>query len=122
MKTSLFTILAASFFKTKDMKTDFNNQLVDGLMPAMIVFIARQGYHIDDIQYVTLAHDGSLHAKGDGSGAPGVQITYGGGRTLLYFQADLEQRRAERKSRLRAADASPRAGHHLSEGGVLSSL
>ena len=44
IKTSLFTILAASFFKTKDMKTDFNNQLVDGLMPAMVVFLARQGY------------------------------------------------------------------------------
>lgn len=89
MKTSLFTILAASFFKTKDMKNDFNNQVMDGLMPAIIVFLARQGYHIDDIQYVTLAHDGSLHPQGQGSGAPGVQITYGGGRTLLYFQANL---------------------------------
>ncbi len=89
VKTSLFTILAASFFKTKDMKTDFNNQLVDGLMPAMIVFLARQGYPIDSIQYVVLEHDGTVHAHGEGSGAPGVQITYGDGRTLLYFQADL---------------------------------
>jgi len=89
MKTSLFTILAASFFKTKDMKNDFNNQVMDGLMPAIIVFLARQGYPIDDIQYVVLTHDGSLHPHGQGSGAPGVQITYGAGRTLLYFQADL---------------------------------
>jgi hypothetical protein len=89
VKTSLFTILAASFFKTKDMKTDFNNQLVDGLMPAIIVFLAREGYPINSIQYVVLAHDGTLHPHGEGSGAPGVQITYGDGRTLLYFQADL---------------------------------
>ncbi len=89
VRTSLFTILAASFFKTKDMKTDFNNQLVDGLMPAIIVFIAREGYPINGIQYVALDHDGTLHAKGDGSGAPGVQVSYGDGRTLLYFQADL---------------------------------
>jgi len=89
VKTSLFTILAASFFKTKDMKTDFNNNLVDGLMPAMIVFLAREGYPIDGIQYVVLAHDGTLHPHGETSGAPGVQITYGDGRTLLYFQADL---------------------------------
>jgi len=90
VKTSLFTILAASFFKTKDMKTDFNNQLVDGLMPAIVVFLAREGYPINGIQYVVLARDGSLHPQGGGtSGAPGVQITYGDGRTLLYFQADL---------------------------------
>ena len=89
VKTSLFTILAASFFKTKDMKNDFNNQLVDGLMPAMAVFIGRQGYSIEALQYVTLDHDGTLHPKGEKSGAPGVQITYGGGRTVLYFQADL---------------------------------
>jgi hypothetical protein len=90
MKTSLFTILAASFFKTKDMKTDFNNQLVDGLMPAIIVFLAREGYPINGIQYVVLGHDGTLHPREEGiSGAPGVQITYGDGRTLLYFQADL---------------------------------
>jgi hypothetical protein len=89
IKTSLFTILAASFFKTKDMKTDFNNELVDGLMPAIIVFLAREGYPINGIQYVVLDHDGALHPRGETSGAPGVQITYGDGRTLLYFQADL---------------------------------
>jgi hypothetical protein len=89
VKTSLFTILAASFFKTKDMKSDFNNELVDGLLPAMVVFLAREGYTIDNIQYVVLGHDGTLHSHGETSGAPGVQITYDGGRTLLYFQADL---------------------------------
>lgn len=90
VKTSLFTILAASFFKTKDMKTDFNNQLVDGLMPAMVVFLARQGYTIDSIQYVLLGHDGTLHPGGHS----GVQLTYfrddrDHPRVLLYFQTDL---------------------------------
>jgi hypothetical protein len=89
VKTSLFTILAASFFKTKDMKNDFNNQLVDGIMPAMIVFLAREGYPINSIKYIVLGHDGALHEHGEAPGAPGVQITYGDGRTLLYFQADL---------------------------------
>jgi hypothetical protein len=58
-------------------------------MPAIAVFLAREGYPINGIQYVVLGHDGVLHAHGETSGAPGVQITYGGGRTLLYFQADL---------------------------------
>jgi len=89
IETSLFTILAASFFKTKDMKNDFNNELVDGLTPVIVVFLARQGYAIEDIQYVVLDHDGELHPHGEKSGAPGVQVTYGGGRTVLYFQADL---------------------------------
>jgi len=85
---SLFTILAASFFKTKDMKVDFNNQLVDGLVPAMVVFLARANYPITDLQLVSLDGDGDLHPRRE-HGAPGVQITYGDGRQLLYFQADL---------------------------------
>jgi hypothetical protein len=89
VQTSLSTILIASFFKTKDMKTDFNNQTVDGLMPVMVVFLARQGYTIEGIRYITLDHNGVLHPRGEKSGAPGVQITYGGGRTVLYFQTDL---------------------------------
>ena len=94
VKNSLSTILAASFFKTKDMKTDFNNQLVDGLMPALIVFLGRQGYTIDSIEYVSLDRDGTLHPRGEKSGAPGVQITYFQGdrdnpRILCYFQTDL---------------------------------
>ena len=89
VETSLFTILAASFFKTKDMKNDFNNELVDGLTPVIVVFLARQGYSIEDLQDVVLDHEGNLHPRGEKSGAPGVQVTYGGGRTVLYFQADL---------------------------------
>jgi len=94
VKTSLSTILVASFFKTKDMKNDFNNHLVDGLMPALAVFLGRQGYTIDSITYVSLDRDGTLHSRGDKSGAPGVQITYFQGdrenlRTLCYFQTDL---------------------------------
>jgi hypothetical protein len=94
VKTSLFTILAASFFKTKDMKSDFNNQLMDGLMPAIVVFLSRLGYTIDGIEYVSLDHGGALHPRGEKTGAPGVEITYFKGdrsnvRTLFYFQADL---------------------------------
>jgi len=89
VQTSLYTILAASFFKTKDMKNDFNNEMVDGLLPAIAVFLGRQGYSIENLQYVTLDGSGALHPRGEKSGAPGVQITYGGGRILLYFQADL---------------------------------
>ena len=85
---SLFTILAASFFKTKDMKVDFNNQLVDGLTPAMIVFIARAGYPITDIQYVSLNGDGGVGPR-DKAGKEGVQITYADGREVLYFSADI---------------------------------
>ena len=85
---SLFTILAASFFKTKDMKVDFNNQLVDGLTPAMIVFMARAGYAITDIQYVSLNTDGGVGPRSE-AGKPGVQITYADGRQVLYFSADI---------------------------------
>jgi hypothetical protein len=92
VRTSLYTILTASFFKTKDMKSDFSNGLVDGLMPAMVVFLAHQGYNIDSIHYVSLESDGTLRPRGPG--ASGVQIAYFRGdrdnlHYLLYFQADL---------------------------------
>jgi hypothetical protein len=89
VQISLSTILSASFFKTKDMKNDFNNEMVNGLLPAMVVFLGRQGYSIDSLQYVVLTHDGTVRKRGEASGAPGVQITYDGGRTVLYFQTDL---------------------------------
>jgi hypothetical protein len=88
IKNSLFTILAASFFKTKDMKTDFHNQLVDGLLPVIAVFLARENYTISGLRYVSLGHDGTLHPH-DADGATGVEISYGDGRTLIYIQTDL---------------------------------
>ena len=90
IQRSLYTVLAASFFKTKDMKNDFSGQ-VDGLLPAMAVFLAHEGYRIDSIQYVTLQPDGSVTPR-DAAGAKGVQIAYDNGsdqRLALYFQADL---------------------------------
>ncbi len=89
VQISLSTILSASFFKTKDMKNDFNNEMVNGLLPAMVVFLGREGYNIDSLQYVTLARDGTVHKRGEVSGASGVQITYDGGRTVLYFETNL---------------------------------
>jgi hypothetical protein len=93
VKTSLFTILAASFFKTKDMKTDLGNQLVDGLLPDLAVFLGHEGYGIDSLRYVSLGRDGTLRPHG-AAGATGVQIAYYRGdrddrHYLLYFQADL---------------------------------
>ena len=93
VKTSLYTSLAASFFKTKDMKTDFNAQLVDGVLPDLVTFIAHAGGTIDSLQYVSLDYDGALHAHAP-AGADGVQIIFfqrdrNVPRVLLYFQADL---------------------------------
>jgi hypothetical protein len=84
VKTSLFTILAASFFKTKDMKTDFH----DGLLPIIAVFLAREGDSIESLRYVSLGSDGTLHPH-PAEGATGVQIDFGDGRTLVYVQTDL---------------------------------
>ncbi len=92
IQRSLYTVLAASFFKTKDMKNDFSGQ-VDGILPAMAVFLAHQGYRIDGIEYVTLRGDGSL-AQHEAAGANGVEIAYDDGdrddqRLALYFQYNL---------------------------------
>ena len=109
VKTSLFTILAASFFKTKDMKNDFNNQLVDGLMPAIIVFLAREGYSIDDIQYVSLDHDGTLHPHGERLGRARRPDHLRRRPHAALFPGRPRQRRPEGQSRFRPPDAAPRA-------------
>lgn len=93
VRASLSTILAASFFKTKDMKSDFNNQLVDGLIPDIAVFLAHGGYTIDSLQYVSLGKDGTVRVHA-AAGADGVQIVYFKGdrsdlRYLVYFKTDL---------------------------------
>ena len=114
VKSSLATSLAASFFKTKDMKTDFNPQLVDGVLPDIAVFLAHVGGTIDSLQYVSLGRDGLLHPHA-ALGAIGVQISFFQGnraalRTLLYFQVNLSD------DGLKANPGFVRLLHRLSPG------
>ncbi|MEO8438843.1 MAG: hypothetical protein ABI540_01350 [Spartobacteria bacterium] len=98
LQKSLNNVLSFSFFITKDMKTDLQNEQLKGTLPIFYVFLARAGKTITDISFITLDKSGqpqpaSPNEKGKGL-TPGVRITFtgatgGASQTLYYFTTDL---------------------------------
>lgn len=95
LRGSMQTVLSYSFFITKQMKEQMRSGLVVGNLPVLLVFIARSGNTIEDVEFVRLNQDGlvvppSVGFKGS---APGVRIAFkdetGKARELYYFQTDL---------------------------------
>jgi hypothetical protein len=87
---SLKTIINASFFRTLDMKNDYHN----GLSPVLFVFIGKQGYTVDDYEYVSVDNDGNLSSLKGPDDAKGIRISYhrpgsDTHRTLVYFSVNL---------------------------------
>jgi hypothetical protein len=79
LRNSMNSILRFQYFITKEMRTDLGRGDVGGTLPILYVFLARLGYTIEEVTYVT-------------SPAPGVKITFSGGeqpQTLYYFKTDL---------------------------------
>lgn len=60
INTSLHAILNFSFFRTKSMAVDLRNEEIDGTIHLMLLFIARTGNSISDIQYVAMKDNGEL--------------------------------------------------------------
>jgi hypothetical protein len=79
LRNSMSTILRFQYFITKDMRADLGRGNIGGTLPILYVFLARLGYSIDEVTYVT-------------SPAPGVKIVFSRGaqpQTLYYFKTDL---------------------------------
>lgn len=53
-------ILRHSYFITKDMMTDLNNQYIDGTIPVLMVMMARMDRQIVKVLYKTLQPDGTM--------------------------------------------------------------
>jgi hypothetical protein len=95
---SLNSVLSFSFFITKEMKTDLENEQLKGTLPIFYVFLARAGKTITDVSFLTLDKSGQPHSaapneKGKGL-TPGVRLTFTGApdappQTLYYFTTDL---------------------------------
>ncbi len=98
LEKSLNSVLSFSFFITKDMKTDLQNEALKGTLPILYVFLARAGKTINEVSFITLDRSGAPHSatpneKGKGL-TPGVRITFTGApetppQTLYYFTTDL---------------------------------
>lgn len=98
LSTALTTALSFSFFITKDMKTDLQRSELKGVLPVMLVFLARGGHTIRSVEAVSL--DAGGRVTGRGAGTPGLRIRFGAGRTLYYFTTDLSNAGFSDSSRL----------------------
>ncbi len=95
LENAMSSYLTASYFITKDMKVDLEQQNLNGTLPILYVFLARLGKTIQDVASVSLDHGGGIHEGHPGAGGtPGVRINYrdngfDGSRTLYYFTTDI---------------------------------
>jgi hypothetical protein len=96
LRSSMASSISLSFFITKNMKHQLRETALSGTLPILMVYIARSGKTIDDIQLVTLSPDGTVAPVEAGTpqrGVQGVKITFHSTgkpkQTLYYFSTDV---------------------------------
>jgi hypothetical protein len=102
IQISLNTLLQFSFFKTKDMRMDFERGQLKGVLPIVFVFLARTGKDISAVEYVSLNGNGAL-VNGNQGATRGVKISFsdpatGAQKTLYFFTADLSDDGAKKNA------------------------
>jgi len=93
MKSSLST----TYFITKDMKIDLEQQNLNGVLPILYVFIVRADKSITRVAFGSLSSSGTFEESAPGKkggSIPGVRINYtdnqtGNSQTLYYFTTDI---------------------------------
>ncbi|MBW7857120.1 MAG: hypothetical protein H3C43_02190 [Leptonema sp. (in: Bacteria)] len=102
IRNSLGSILSFSFFRTNDMRDDFQGVL-DGLTPILMVFLAREGNEIIAAKAVTLMADKSVVERDHNTpateqenktGIPGIRFYFKDAKeknikTVTYFSVDI---------------------------------
>lgn len=94
MERTLESLLHRSFFITASMDHQVRGQITDGLLPVMLVQLARCGYTILSHQSVTLNDTGELHPRTNGTKRNrGVRIDFqsptGQHGRIVYLSANL---------------------------------
>lgn len=93
MKSSLNT----TYFITKNMKVDLQQQNLNGVLPILYVFIVRADKSITNVTFGALNSNGAFEEAAPGrkgGSIPGVRIRYtdnqsGNSQTLYYFTTDI---------------------------------
>ncbi len=93
MKSSLNT----TYFITKDMKIDLQQQNLNGVLPILYVFLVRADKSITKVTFGSLSGNGIFQESApgkQGGSIPGVRINYtdnqsGNSQTLYYFTTDV---------------------------------
>jgi hypothetical protein len=93
IEISLNTLLSFSFFKTKDMREDFQRAQLKGVLPIILVFMARTGKEIESVEYISLDKEGKV-LQGQQGFTHGAKINFtepasGSKKAMYYFTSDL---------------------------------
>ena len=95
VRNSLGEIIQLSFFRTKDMKDDLQFATFQGTTPIMMIFLAKSGQYVKELEFLKLQKDGTLASQGfDHKGANAVRMVVSPRRlnqpkTIYYFSSDL---------------------------------
>jgi len=96
VKTSLWSVLNFSFFRTNDMAVDLKSVNLDGAVPLLMLFAARTNCQVLAVRQVQLDAEGKLQAasaSADIKAIPGAELQLraadGSTKTVYYFSADL---------------------------------
>ena len=99
-RSSLSSLFFRSFFVTGEMDREFRGRVADGLLPMILLLLARSGHSIDRMVYGSLSPSGEFMIQGgpdlgaEKSPTSGVEIDFhrendSVSRTLYYFSTDL---------------------------------
>ncbi len=94
LRTALGSIMQAGYFITKDMRNDLQSTRFRGVLPVLLVFLARTGASVESVDIVRLDGSGTpVQTAAAGGAAPGLMIRFrsgfGGIKRLFYFRQDL---------------------------------
>jgi hypothetical protein len=93
LENAMNASLTTSYFITKDMKVDLQQQQLNGTLPILYVFLGRADKTITDVTFGSLNSSGTFQG-GKTGGIPGVRINYtdnrsGNAQTMYYFTTDI---------------------------------
>lgn len=123
VRRSLRSLRAFSFFRTKDMSAEFSKNQFSGVTPILLLFIARQGFAVQNVEQIILEPDARLSLTNPAGllnltpdRIPGLRISFvkagdAQARTLYYFTADLSNEGVARAPQMLkwAANLAPKA-------------
>jgi hypothetical protein len=97
LENAMKSSLATTYFITKDMKIDLQQQNLNGVLPILYVFLARADKSIRNVTFGSLSSNGAFQESAPGKkggSIPGVRINYtdnqsGDSQSLYYFTTDI---------------------------------